>query len=320
MVVAVSEWERLFRGRLRGRLLVGERLCNHVSFRVGGPADLLFFPADGDDLGEALRLAAGHRVPVFVMGNGTNLVVKDGGVRGLTIHLTSLEGIRPPSAPLASAEGQEVEVSALAGTPLSRVINYSVSQGLSGLEFAAGIPGTVGGALFMNAGAHGSSFGDIVTWVQFLDYGGEKFRAEGAEIDFFYRGSRFPKEGIVVEVGMKLVSRGEVHVLEKVKTCLSEREKRLPFGVGMAGSIFKNPLGDFAGRLIESLGLKGLRIGQAEVSRKHAHVIVNLGGARAADILRLVEIVTGRVEKETGIRLEPEIEIVGEERRSRLRP
>jgi len=311
---SVKKLEEDLRGRVIGTLLVEEPLRNHTSFRVGGEADILFYPADSDDLVTALRMARDESLPVIVMGNGTNLLVRDGGVRGLTVHTGKMVGIRSEGVPDAPDAGQTVELSAMAGTSLSRLINYAVSKGLSGLEFAAGIPGTVGGAAHMNAGAHGSSFGDVVSWAEMVDMSGDKHRFLQGEIDFFYRGSRWPREGIVTEVGLRLVCRGEKHVLERVKSCLSERGKRLPIGVGMAGSVFKNPEGDYAGRIIEDAGLKGMRVGQAEVSRKHANVIVNLGGATAGEILQLVETVVRMVEKKTGIVLEKEIDIVGEDR------
>ncbi len=310
----VEELAAALRERCRGKLLEEEPLRNHTSFRVGGPADLLFFPADADDLAAAVRTARRSGIPVFVMGNGTNLLVRDGGIRGLTVHMGAMSGIREEGAGApGTGEEEEVFLAALAGTMLSRVINYSVERGLSGLEFAAGIPGTVGGAARMNAGAHGSSFGDILRWAELVDLEGEKVRIERSRIEFRYRGSRWPREGIVTEVGLVLRRCNNQSVLDKVKHCLSERGKRLPLGVGMAGSVFKNPPGDFAGRIIEEQGLKGSRSGQAEVSQKHANVIVNLGGATAADIQRLVDTVARTVEEKTGIRLEPEIRIVGEE-------
>lgn len=310
---SAERYEELFRGRLRGRLLAAESLRNYTSFRVGGPADLLFFPVDRADLCAALRLAAASDVPVFVMGNGTNLLVRDGGIRGLVVHLSTLEGIRGGALAAPPASGEPVEVSALAGTFLSRVINFTVSRGLSGLEFAAGIPGTVGGAAIMNAGACGSSFGDLVTWVDLAGASGEEFRTERAAIEYGYRSSSFPRPGTVLEVGLRFRWRGEAAVLEAVKRTLAERDRRLPFGWGNAGSVFKNPPGGYAGRIIEEAGLKGLRVGGAEVSTKHANVIVNLGGASAADILALMQVVTERVQAFSGIVLEPEIKVVGED-------
>jgi UDP-N-acetylmuramate dehydrogenase len=314
MMVRVEGLEKALARECRGRLMADEPLRNHTSFRVGGPADLLFLPVDTPDLAAALRTATGLGVPVFVMGNGTNLLVRDGGIRGLTIHTGDMKGIQEEPRPTGTlGEGDSLELSLLAGTLLSKVINHSVSRGLSGLEFAAGIPGTVGGATWMNAGAHGSSFGDIVTWARLVDPWGGVHRIMRSEIDFFYRGTRWPREGVIAEVGLSLVFRGEPFVLDHVKHCLSERGKRLPLGVGMAGSVFKNPEGDYAGRVIEAAGLKGLKVGQAEVSKKHANVIVNLGGATARDIQELVQSVAAEVEERTGLFLETEIDIVGEE-------
>jgi UDP-N-acetylmuramate dehydrogenase len=297
----------------RGNLLRDEPLRNHTSFRVGGPADLLFFPAGVEDLAAAVRAARQEDVPLFVMGNGTNLLVLDGGVRGLTVHTGGMEGIEERAGGEARAEGETVDLVLLAGTLLSRVINFSVSRGLSGIEFAAGIPGTVGGGVWMNAGAHGRSFGDIVTWVDMVDETGDLVRFDRSEIEFVYRGSRWPRRGVIARAGIRLSFVGEETVLDAVKRCLSERGKRLPIGVGMAGSVFKNPPNDYAGRVIEEQGFKGARVGNAEVSRKHANVIVNLGGASAADVLGLVKKVSDAVAEKTGLKLETEIDIVGED-------
>jgi UDP-N-acetylmuramate dehydrogenase len=155
--------------------------------------------------------------------------------------------------------------------------------------------------------------------VDLLDEQGGEHRSERSAIDFFYRGSRLPRPGIVLEVGLRLLWRGEQAVLEETKRCLEEHKRRLPFGWANAGSVFKNPPGDFAGRLIEAAGLKGQRVGGAEVSAKHANVIVNLGQATAADILALIDAITARVQREFGVRLEPEIQVVGEEQRATAR-
>jgi UDP-N-acetylmuramate dehydrogenase len=304
--------EGLFRPAVRGRLLAAEPLRAFTSFRVGGAADLLFFPADRADLVAALRVARAGGVPVFVMGNGTNLLVGDRGIRGLVVHTGALEGIGGGEVPAQAAPGTPVALRALAGTLLSRVINFTVSRGLTGLEWAVGIPGTVGGAIVMNAGASGSSIADAVRWVELVDAAGEEFRLERAEIEFRYRGSRLPRPGIVLEAGLELAWRGEAPVLDAVKRLLAERERRLPFGWGNAGSVFKNPPGDYAGRLIEAAGCKGLRVGGAEVSAKHANVIVNVGQATAADIHELMRLVAERVAAASGVTLEAEIQMVGE--------
>ena len=191
MTAATEQLDRLFRGAVRGRLLPGEPLRAHTSYRVGGPADLLFFPADPVDLQSGLRLAAAHGLPVLVMGRGTNLLVRDGGVRGLVVNLGDLNRIEGGEIPHQAAPGTPVEVSALGGTPLSRVINFAVRPGLSGLEWAAGIPGSVGGALAMNAGAHGHSMGERVRWVDLVDVAGNEERLRSAGISFSYRSARF---------------------------------------------------------------------------------------------------------------------------------
>ena len=309
-----SAFLQRLRRAVRGKSLQDEPLRNHTSFHVGGPADILFYPVDGDDAAAALEAAYNEGEQVFIMGNGTNLLVRDGGIRGLTLHTGALQGIEEEND-ADPGEGGKVPLSALSGTFLSRIINYSVGRGLSGLEFAAGIPGTVGGAACMNAGAHGSSFGDIVAWAEVADMEGRTHCFRKEEIEFSYRGSRWPCEGVITKIGFSLFQLEEAKVLEKVKHCLSERGKRLPLGVGMAGSVFKNPEGDFAGRIIESVGLKGRRVGQTEISRKHANVIVNLGGGTAREILQLVEEVARKVKDETGIGLETEIKCVGEDAR-----
>lgn len=319
MALSPEQLEQLFRTKVRGRLLPQEPLRAHTSFRVGGPADLLFFPADPEDLRAGLRLAAANGLPVVVMGRGTNLLVQDGGIRGLVVNLGDLNRIEGGEIPPGAAPGTAVEVTTLGGTPLSRLINFAVRPGLSGLEWASGIPGSVGGAIAMNAGAHGHSMGECVRWVELVDAAGNEERIPAGAIDFAYRRARFPRPGLVIAAGIELAVSTEKAVLEETKRSLEEHKRRLPFGWANAGSVFKNPPGDFAGRLIEEAGLKGARVGGAEVSTKHANVLVNLGQATAADLLGLMDKIVDRVARDTGVRLEPEIQVVGEERRATVR-
>jgi UDP-N-acetylmuramate dehydrogenase len=319
MAPSSERLEQLLRGAVRGRLLRNEPLAAHTSFRVGGPADLLFFPADPDDLRAGLRLAGAEGVPVLVMGRGTNLLVRDGGVRGLVVNLGELNRIEGGAIPPQAAPGTAVEVFALGGTPLSRLINFAVRPGLSGLEWASGIPGSVGGAIAMNAGAHGHSIGERVRWVDLVDAAGAEERVPASAIVFAYRSARFPRPGFVIAAGIELRVSTEQKVLEETKRCLEEHKRRLPFGWANAGSVFKNPPGDFAGRLIEAAGLKGARVGGAEVSTKHANVLVNLGQATAADILGLMATIVERVERDTGVRLEPEVQVIGDEGQATVR-
>jgi UDP-N-acetylmuramate dehydrogenase len=232
----------------------------------------------------------------------------------LVVNLGDLNRIEGGEVPHHAAPGTTVPLSVLGGTPLSRVINFAVRPGLAGLEWASGIPGSVGGAVAMNAGAHGHSMGERVRWVDLVDAAGSEERVPAGRIDFSYRHAAFPHPGFVVGVGLELAVASEPEVLAETKRCLEEHKRRLPFGWANAGSVFKNPPGDFAGRLIEAAGLKGLRVGGAEVSVKHANVIVNLGQATAADVLGLMDAITARVQREFGVRLEAEIQIVGEDR------
>ena len=312
MAATTERLERLFRPAVRGRLFPGESLRAHTSFRVGGPADLLFFPSDPDDLRSGLRLARAQGLPVFIMGRGTNLLVRDGGIRGVVVNLGDLNRIEGGEIPHHATPGTPVGLTALGGTPLSRVINFAVHPGLSGLEWASGIPGSVGGAIAMNAGAHGHSMGELVRWADLVDFEGNEKRVLSDRITFGYRSTRFPCPGFVVAAGLELTVRTEQEVLDETKRCLEEHKRRLPFGWANAGSVFKNPQGDFAGRLIEAAGLKGARVGGAEISVKHANVIVNIGQATAADIQALMEMIVARVRQDFGISLESEIQIVGE--------
>lgn len=313
MTTAVDLAARALREAVRGRLLVHEPLRGHTSFRIGGPADLLFFPADREDLRAGLAHAAAHGLPVTVMGRGTNLLVRDGGIRGLVVNLGDLSGIAGGEVPPGAAPGTPVALEALGGTPLSKVINFAVRPGLSGLEWASGIPGSVGGAIVMNAGAHGHSMSEVVRWVDLVDAAGGEERVAAARIAFSYRSALLPRAGFVVAAGLELTLGTEAAVLEANKRCLEEHKRRLPFGWGSAGSVFKNPPGDFAGRLIDAAGLKGTRVGGAEVSTKHANVIVNVGQATAADVIGLMLQVAERVELASGVRLEPEIQVTGED-------
>lgn len=297
------------RKHLRGKLLLGEPMSKHTTLGIGGPADAFFVPVDKGDLIHCLKLCRDIKVPYMVIGNGSNILVRDGGLRGVVIStamLRSLEVLEHPS------KSGEVDLLAGSGILMSRLLNFCVGEALTGLEFTTGIPGTVGGAVGMNAGAYGSCLGDVLAWVDLVDDEGVDHRIKKEEIDLGYRKCRMPMKGVIVAAAFHLKRTEEVNVLDRIKELLRQRGEKMPFGWMNAGSIFKNPEGDYAGRIIEELGFKGRRIGDAMVSERHANVIVNVGEAKARDVLHLMEEINSRYRDKTGRELEPEIKIVGE--------
>lgn len=290
----------------RGKLLLNEPMARHTSWRVGGPADRFYLPADLDDLALFLKTLPAHE-PLYWVGLGSNLLVRDGGVRG-TVIMTSgaLNGLG------LLDDGFRAE----AGVACAKAARYSVSNGFVGAEFLAGIPGTVGGALAMNAGAFGGETWNIVHAVETLDRSGVRRTRTSTD----YRVSYRHVEGPVNNAGdewfvaghFRLVRGEESKAKTLIKSLLTKRGATQPTQLPNAGSVFKNPPNDFSARLIEASGLKGEREGKACVSEMHANFIVNLGGARAADIERLIERVQAEVERQHGIRLEPEVRVIGE--------
>jgi UDP-N-acetylmuramate dehydrogenase len=280
-------------------------LAPYTSMRVGGPADLLLLPSSLQALASAWRTLREGRVPTLVLGNGTNLLVRDGGVRGAVFHLAQL-----PETFVREDDG----VSASAQWLLLRLVSEGHRHGYTGLEWAAGIPGSLGGALTMNAGCHGHEFQEHVLSVTVVDDAGELRTWPRAELDFGYRRSRL-QQGDVVAVAARLqLDHGDVQEgRRRLRAFLDERRRTQPMGHN-AGSMFKNPPGDYAGRLIEAVGGKGRRLGGAEISPKHANFIVNHGGARASDVLGLVAWAQDEVERRFGIRLELEVQVIGEEK------
>ncbi|MGE5508271.1 MAG: UDP-N-acetylmuramate dehydrogenase [Chitinophagales bacterium] len=283
----------------------GEPLASHTSFRIGGPADL-FMTVPGDRELERLLPALGRRgLRYFVLGNGTNLLFSDDGFRGAVIRLG--EHFRQ-----IARTGREL--SAGAAVALPAIARAAADAELAGCEFLAGIPGSLGGAVCMNAGAWGASLSDIVSRVWVVDRQGDRVSYGGAEMAFGYRTSRLLGSGEVVTRVELALHPGEVsEIRRRTAELLEARRRSQPLGVPNAGSVFKNPPGGKAGRLLEEAGVKGLRRGGAEVSRVHANFIVNTGGATAADVLWLVREMQRRVFVQTGVMLEPELRLVGGE-------
>lgn len=285
----------------RGELLRSEPLARHTTWRVGGPARALFRPANHVDLARAVRLLAGSATPWLVCGGGSNLLVRDGGFPGVVFDLRHFDAVRIAGDGVVEAE---------AGVRLNALIKQLVAAGLGGLEELAGIPGTVGGALVMNAGAGRQAFGDVVEEVEMLI--GETFLWRHAgSFAFGYRESGLNPGEIVTAVRLRLAG-GDPDVLQGIYAeRLDHRRQAHAVGGPSAGSVFKNPPGRKAWELVAGCGWQGRSIGGAKVSDRHANFIVNTGGATAADIEGLIEAIRSDVERQTGIRLETEVKMVG---------
>jgi UDP-N-acetylmuramate dehydrogenase len=297
---------------IKGEVLRNEPLSRHTSFGIGGPADLLVYPADSDDLAALLREIRAQELNYIVLGGGTNVLVRDGGFRGVVISLRRLNAIRV-AREYRSLGGSYAAVYAEAGAALAKVISFAANEALTGLEFATGIPGTIGGAVCMNAGTAEGEMGDVVETVTLLTPGGELVTRSKEEMGFGYRTASVPAGHVVLSALLQLRHDEKKKIEAKVKALMDKRKDRQPWGLQNAGSMFKNPLDESAGKLIESAGLKGKAVGGAQVSEKHANFIVNTGKAKAADVLALMEIVKQTVLDVHGARLEPEIKIIGEE-------
>ena len=284
-------------------------MSGHTSLGIGGPAEMLVEISDDEQAAEVLRIAKRFGVPVYVIGNGSNLLVRDGGLKGIALHFG--EKFQDISAP-ATHDGHNYTITAQSGALLSSLANAAADAGLSGLEFAAGIPGTVGGGVRMNAGAYGGEIGDLVVSVACLDRDGNMLTYDREDMRFAYRDSRIRDEIVLyVTVMLRKSNSDAVHVA--MRELNARRRDKQPLTMPCCGSTFKRPPGRFAGELIESSGLKGCRIGGASVSEKHANFLVNDQNATANDYIKLIEHVQKTVKQETGIELEPEVKIIGED-------
>ena len=286
------------------RILEKEPMRKHTSFRTGGDADRLILIDTREELAGVLSFLRGEDLPFFILGNGTNLLVSDRGYRGSIIELSSeFKNI--------SISGEEILSGA--GSLLVNIAETALKEGLTGFEFASGIPGTVGGAIVMNAGAYGGEMKDIVTFVDVLTPEGEFKRLKNEELSFGYRRSIIREASyIVLEAEFKLRSGDREEIRLKMEELKEKRNEKQPLNFPSAGSTFKRPEGNFAGKLIMDAGLKGLRKGGAQVSEKHCGFIINTGDATSDDIISLINTVKERVYEDSGVMLEPEILMIGE--------
>ncbi len=300
--MSLTETYGLLRERLSGEVRANEPMARHTTFRIGGPADLLVTCDTLSDLSEALDICGAADVPWTVVGKGSNLLVADEGYRGAVIVLGR-------EFKAHSVDGAEIKAGA--ACILAYVVRDAFSKALAGIEFAVGIPGTVGGALAMNAGTRGVWMQSIVESVTLFVPGTGLDRLRGAEIAWGYRTSGLPARGVIVETVLQLEQAEKTRIRHEMERSLDRRKATQPLGVPSAGSVFRNPEGDSAGRLIEAAGLKGTRLGGARVSELHANFIVNEGGATASDVVGLIQKIQMTVKDMYGIELTPEIRLLG---------
>ena len=288
-----------------GLVFSQEPMSRHTSFEIGGPADWMVLPANTAEMSAAVKIAAEKFLPLTVIGKGSNLLVRDKGIRGLVLKV---------GEPMSALRCEGENVIAGAGVSLADVAKFAAKAGLSGLEFAVGIPGSLGGAVFMNAGAYDGEMSRMVEAVTAVCLDGQVCTFTATELGFGYRHSIFQdNKCIICEVRLKL-QKGDQEKIEAVMQDLTRRrQNRQPLEWPSAGSTFRRPPGFFAGTLVEQAGCKGLRCGGAEVSDKHAGFIINAGGASAADVLLLIRQVQDRVRENSGVQLWPEVIILGEE-------
>ena len=298
-----NKLNHLFIDEKIGEALFDEPMKNHTSFKIGGPADVMIIPSNVDELRNAVKICRDNNIDFYIMGNGTNLLVKDGGMRGAVIKVNEgLNNIR--------VEGNNIYCEA--GALLTAVSRAAMAETLTGIEFANGIPGTIGGAVTMNAGAYGGEMKDVITRVKILDTNNNIIEYTNEDMNFRYRGSRVVDENLIVlsiELGLKPGNYDEIEATMKDLTF--KRTSKQPLELPSAGSTFKRPVGYFAGKLIEDSGLRGLRLGGAQVSEKHCGFVVNVGDATCRDVEQLISVVQKTIRDNYDLELETEIKLIG---------
>ncbi|QYE98223.1 UDP-N-acetylmuramate dehydrogenase [Paraclostridium sordellii] len=286
-------------------IYLNEPMKNHISFKVGGPADFLLKPKTEDEIKRLIEFLKNENIPYIVIGNGSNLLVKDGGIRGVVIKIADN---------FNKFEIEDTKVVAQSGALLSFMGKAILNKSLTGFEFAAGIPGTLGGAIAMNAGAYGGEMKDIVKSVRLMDSKGNIIELSNKEMEFEYRRSLISKSDYIVLSAIMELKKGNFDEIKGyMKELTKSRVTKQPLNLPSAGSTFKRPEGHFAAKLIEDSGLKGLTLGGARVSEKHSGFVVNIGDAKAKDIIELINVVKSTVYSKFGVMLEEEVKILGDE-------
>ena len=302
---SVNQLAEVLKQKMPGHVFCNEPMKKHTSFKIGGPADILVQPQDADALAQALAAARDCGVPVTILGNGSNVLVRDKGIRGLVIKIgNALKTFRQ--------DGERLYFGA--GYSLALASRKAWECGLSGMEFAVGIPGSIGGAVYMNAGAYNGEMKCVVESVRVMDMAGKAMELTAEDLQFGYRKTSLQQSGyIITEVRLKMQPGDKDAIKAMMDDFSSRRISKQPLELPSAGSMFKRPPGHFAGTLIEQAGLKGYTVGGAQVSEKHAGFVVNRGSATAADVLQLIADVRRIVMEKAGVELHPEVLVIGEE-------
>lgn len=297
-------FEKLCAAAGEANVLRDEPMSKHTTFRIGGPADYFVTPSEKEEIKAVVEVCRKEEIPFYIMGNGSNLLVGDKGYRGVIIQVfKKMNGIR--------TEGTKIY--AQAGALLSKVSAAALDASLTGMEFASGIPGTLGGAVRMNAGAYGGEMKQVLVSAEVLTPEGEFLSIPLEELGMGYRTSVIAKNDyVVIEAELELKSGKKEEIKAQMDDLKSKRVTKQPLEFGSAGSTFKRPEGYFAGKLIEDAGLRGFRIGDAQVSEKHCGFVINRGNATAAEVVELMKAVEDTVEEKFGVRLEPEVKRLGE--------
>lgn len=283
-------------------------LSKYTTFQIGGPVDVFIEPTSEKELIRSIRYLRAEQIPFYLMGNGSNLLVRDGGLRGAVIHL---------GKHYSDVVVNGTAIRAQAGASLASIAKMSFRASLTGMEALSGIPGSVGGAATMNAGAYNAEMKDVVSGIRVINREGEVTTFHGDEMDFSYRHSRVQSEGLIVSEVYFELRPGEAQEIEAAyRDYTMRRTSKQPLEKASAGSTFKRPVGGYASALIDNAGLRGYSVGAAQVSEKHCGFLVNNGGASASQMLELIDYVSKEVERRFGIRLEPEVRIIGEDRRN----
>ncbi len=304
-----DELKKIFDGvNFTGAVKFGEPMSAHTSLRIGGAAEVLAFPEDILSLKNLLIAAKAQELPVFILGAGTNLLVRDGGIEGIVVSMEAFKRIE-----VIQDESGKAALFVEAGVSLPALISFTGKKGYSGLEALAGIPGSIGGAVYMNAGSFGAEIKDVIEAVAVMDMNGKITILKNDALKFSYRSSNIPDNAVILSANIALKNDNPEAVTGRIREFLKKKKLTQPLGERSAGCVFKNPGGDSAGRLIDAAGCKGLTAGGAEVSLLHANYFVNRDRASCRDFIKLMEIVKKKVRENTGNMLEPEIKITGKE-------